>query len=154
MCGLPISIVTAMARGHDGRVWVGERAGRVDKLEPHSGKVEHVLSGLGGDVLGMTQDAQERLWITVRGALYRYTIGKPPERIDPQSQWLKHPLEVESGPDGRMYARTFGEGLFRVDQETLAVSRVPMEQTNQRVLRSEEHTSELQSLMRISYAVF
>ena len=128
------SIVTAMARGHDGRIWVGERAGRVDKLDPYSGKVEHVLSGLGGDVLGMTQDARERLWIAVRGALYRYTIGKPPERVDPQSRWLKNPLEVESGPDGRMYARTFGEGLFRVDQETLAVSRVPMEQANQRVL--------------------
>jgi signal transduction histidine kinase/CheY-like chemotaxis protein/streptogramin lyase len=128
------SIVTAMARGHDGRVWVGERAGRVDKLDPHSGKVEHVLSGLGGDVLGMTQDARERLWIAVRGGLYRYTIGKPPERVDPQGQWLQHPLEVESGPDGRMYARTFGEGLFRVDQETLAVSQVPMEQTNQRLL--------------------
>ncbi|MEO5829625.1 MAG: two-component regulator propeller domain-containing protein, partial [Rhodanobacter sp.] len=57
------SIVTAMARGHDGRVWVGERSGRVDKLDPYTGKVEHVLSGLGGDVLGMTQDPQQRLWI-------------------------------------------------------------------------------------------
>src|SRR3546814_5250790 len=34
------------------------------------------------------------------------------------------------------------------DQSPLAVDRVPRE------LRSEEHTSELQSLMRISYAVF
>ncbi|WP_426700761.1 ATP-binding protein [Rhodanobacter sp. Col0626] len=127
------SVVTAMARGHDGRVWVGERAGRIDKLDPVSGKVEHVLSGLGGDVLGMTQDARERLWITVRGALYRYTVGGKPERIDPDSRWLQHPLEVESGPDGRMYVRTFGEGLFRIDQDTLAVTRVPMDQSNQRV---------------------
>ncbi|QRP64574.1 response regulator [Rhodanobacter sp. FDAARGOS 1247] len=128
------SIVTAMARGHDGRVWVGERSGRVDKLDPHTGKVEHVLSGLGGDVLGMTQDPQERLWIAVRGALYRDTLGQPPQRIDPDGHWLKHPLEVESGPDGRMYARTFGEGLFRIDQDTLAVTRVAMDQPNQRVL--------------------
>ena len=128
------SIVTAMARGHDGRVWVGERGGRVDKLDPVTGKSEHVLSGLGGDVLGMTQDAHERLWIAVRGGLYRYTRDRPPERVDPRNQWLKHPLEVELGPDGRMYARTFGEGVFRVDQETLAVSRVSMEQPNQRVL--------------------
>ncbi|MFC5527212.1 ATP-binding protein [Rhodanobacter ginsengisoli] len=128
------SIVTAMARGHDGRVWVGERGGRVDKLDPLTGKVEHVLSGLGGDVLGMTQDARDRLWIAVRGGLYRYERGKPSVRVDPGHRWLKHPLEVELGPDDRMYARTFGEGLFRVDQETLAVSRVPMEQTNQRVL--------------------
>ncbi len=128
------SIVTAMARGHDGRVWVGERGGRVDKLDPLTGKVDHVLSDLGGDVLGMTQDAHDRLWIAVRGGLYRYESGKPPVRVDPSHRWLKHPLEVELGPDERMYARTFGEGLFRVDQETLVVSRVPMEQTNQRVL--------------------
>jgi signal transduction histidine kinase/CheY-like chemotaxis protein/streptogramin lyase len=128
------SVVTAMARGHDGRVWVGERAGRVDKLDPHTGKVEHVLSGLGGDVLGMTQDAQERLWIAVRGGLYRYTKGLPPQRVDPNSQWLKNPLEVELGPDGRLYARSFGEGLFRIDQNTLAVTHVPMQQPNQRVL--------------------
>ena len=128
------SIVTAMARGHDGRVWVGERAGRIDKLDPATGRIDHVLSGLGGDVLGMTQDAHERLWIAVRGGLYRWTAGKPPERVDPQGRSLKNPLEVESGPDGRMYARTFGNGLFRIDQETLAVSRVAMEQSNQRVL--------------------
>jgi len=128
------SIVTAMARGHDGRVWVGERGGRIDKLDPHTGKVQHVLSGLRGDVLGMTQDARERLWITVRGGLYRYTEGKPPEQADPHNLLLKHPLEVEQGPDDRMYVRTFGEGLFRVDPETLAVTRVPMDESNQKVL--------------------
>jgi len=128
------SIVTAMARGRNGRIWVGERAGRVDRLDPHTGDVEHVLSGLQGDVLGMTQDPQGRLWIAVRGALYRYTQGQPPERVDPQGRWLRNPLEVEPGPDGRMYARTFGEGLFRVDQETLKVTPVGMDQPNQRVL--------------------
>jgi signal transduction histidine kinase/ligand-binding sensor domain-containing protein/CheY-like chemotaxis protein len=128
------SIVTAMARGHDGWIWVGERAGRVDKLDPATGRTEHVLSGLGGDVLGMTEDSQERLWIAVRGGLYRWTAGKPPERIDPEGRLIEHPLEVEPGADGRMYARTFGEGLFRIDQETLAVSPVAMEQSNQRVL--------------------
>jgi signal transduction histidine kinase/CheY-like chemotaxis protein/streptogramin lyase len=128
------SIVTAIARGHDGRIWVGERGGRIDKLDPISGKVEHVLSGLGGDVSGMTQDAHERLWVIAQGALYRYTEGHRPERVDPLGQWLKHPLEVELGPDDRMYVRTFGEGLFRVEQNTLAVTPVPMEQANQRVL--------------------
>lgn len=127
------SIITAMARGHDGRVWVGERGGRVDKLDPATGATEHVLSGLDGDVLGMTQDAHERLWIAVSGKLYRWTRGEKPQRIDPQGKWLKHPLEVESGPDGRMYARTFGEGLFRIDQNTLAVSRVAMQHPTQRV---------------------
>src|SRR3546814_13277546 len=48
---------------------------------------------------------------------------------------------------GRMTAADFpvpsGERLFRAARETLDLGR-----------RSEEHTSELQSLMRISYAVF
>src|SRR3546814_9783010 len=43
-------------------------------------------------------------------------------------------------------------GLFAVVQ---AVSRAPVAITDRdRFVRSEEHTSELQSLMRISYAVF
>jgi signal transduction histidine kinase/CheY-like chemotaxis protein/streptogramin lyase len=119
------SIATAVARGRDGRVWIGERAGRVDKLEPATGRVEHVLSNLRGDVLGMTEDAQHRLWIASRGALYRYANGKL-DQVDPAGKWMKRPLEVEVGPDGRLYARTFGEGVFRIDQDTLAVSAVRM----------------------------
>ncbi|KRF00353.1 histidine kinase [Frateuria sp. Soil773] len=119
------SIATAVARGRDGRVWVGERNGRVDKLEPSTGKVEHVLSGLHGDVVGMTEDPGRRLWIATRGALYRYANGKV-DRVDPQARQMKRPLEVEVGPDGRLYARTFGDGVFRIDQDSLAVSAVKM----------------------------
>jgi signal transduction histidine kinase/CheY-like chemotaxis protein/streptogramin lyase len=124
------TVVTAMARGRDGRVWVGERAGRVDRLDPRTGQVEQLLSGLHGDVLGLTQDARGRLWIAVQGALYRYAMGGTPVRVDPRGTYLRHLLEVEVGPDDRMYARTFGEGLFRIDQNTLAVTPVPMAQPN------------------------
>ncbi|MHA6204539.1 ATP-binding protein [Dyella soli] len=118
------SVAYAVARARDGAVWVGERSGRVDRLWPATGKVEHVLSGLRGDVLGMTEDAHERLWITVQGALFRYGDGKL-DMVPASSQGMKHPLEVELGPDSKLYARTFGEGLFRVDQDTLAVTPVP-----------------------------
>src|SRR3546814_4144473 len=47
------------------------------------------------------------------------------------------------------YVAATGQGeLFRTAYWVLAAQR------NTRILRSEEHTSELQSLMRISYAVF
>ncbi|HEY2624851.1 MAG TPA: ATP-binding protein [Dyella sp.] len=118
------SVAYAIARGWDGAIWVGERHGRVDRLWPSSGAVEHVLSGLRGDVLGMTQDAQSRLWITVQGALFRYSNGKL-DMVPSSSKGMRHPLEVEVGPDNKLYARTFGEGLFRVDQETMEVSPVP-----------------------------
>src|SRR3546814_19833450 len=44
-----------------------------------------------------------------------------------------------------------GEGQLRIPADEM---RRLDEDAGQRVVRSEEHTSELQSLMRISYAVF
>ncbi|MGO4504646.1 MULTISPECIES: ATP-binding protein [unclassified Dyella] len=120
------SVAYAVARGRDGAIWVGERGGRVDRLWPATGRVEHVISGLRGDVLGLTEDAQSRLWVTVQGALFRYADGKL-DAVDGSKHGLKHPLEVEVGPDGKLYARSFGEGLFRVDQDTLAVTSVSVQ---------------------------
>src|SRR3546814_2464366 len=42
----------------------------------------------------------------------------------------------------------------RIEQRIIAVSRLLFDLVKRRLPRSEEHTSELQSLMRISYAVF
>lgn len=118
------SVATTMARGRsDGRVWVGQRGGRVDKLDPATGKAEHVITGMRGDVIGMTEDDQGRLWIATQGSLYRYAHGKL-DRVSPEGNGMIHPLEVELGPDGRLYARSFAEGLFQVDQDTLKVTPV------------------------------
>jgi signal transduction histidine kinase/ligand-binding sensor domain-containing protein/ActR/RegA family two-component response regulator len=129
-----------MARGRDGRhVWVGERDGRIDRLDPITGKVEHILSGLHGDVAGMTEDFQQRLWIAVQGALYRYDyVHNRLDQVDPQGLKLTRPREVEPGPDGKMYARTFGSGLFRIDPDTLAVTEVAMDKPTEKVLFGEE----------------
>ena len=127
------AIATTMARGKDGRhVWVGQRGGRVDRLDPVTGAVEHVLSGLRGDVVGMTEDAKHRLWVVVQGALYRDTAGRL-DRVDPAGTNLQRPLEVEPGPDGQMYARTFGQGLFRIDPETLAIQPIAMDGASDKV---------------------
>ena len=119
------SVATTMARGlRDGHVWVGQRGGRVDKLDPVTGKAEHVITGMRGDVIGMTEDTEGRLWVATQGSLYRYAGGKF-DRVPTTGNAMVHPLEVELGPDGKLYARTFAEGLFRVDQETLKVTPVP-----------------------------
>ncbi|WP_266170001.1 hybrid sensor histidine kinase/response regulator [Dyella subtropica] len=125
------SVATTVARSHDGRVWVGARSGRVDKLDPATGEVEHVLSDMRGDVVGMTEDAQNRLWIVTQGRVYRYTQGKL-DLVPPAEQGMGHPLEVELGPDGKMYVRTYSEGLFRIDQETLAVTPVAIKPADEK----------------------
>src|SRR3546814_8914255 len=56
------------------------------------------------------------------------------------------PQAVRSGPEA---AEDLGHGAFEVGDRRLAAV-----QRSEHVDRSEEHTSELQSLMRISYAVF
>ncbi|MFK2901467.1 response regulator [Dyella jejuensis] len=134
------SAATTMARGHDGRhVWVGERDGRIDRLDPVTGGVEHMLSGLRGKVLGMTEDDRQRLWVAVQGALYRYDyVHGRLDQVDPQTHELNRPLEVEPGMDGKMYARTFGHGIFRIDPDTLAVSQVAMDRPNEKVMWGSE----------------
>ncbi|WP_284400819.1 hybrid sensor histidine kinase/response regulator [Dyella lipolytica] len=130
------SVATTMAKGRDGRhVWVGEREGRVDRLDPVTGIVEHILSGLHGDVLGLTEDNHQRLWVALQGSLFRYDyIHNRLDQVDPQGDKLRRPLEVELGPDGKMYARTFGQGIMRIDPETLAVSEVAMDKPNEKVM--------------------
>src|SRR3546814_10806528 len=56
----------------------------------------------------------------------------------------------ETGP--KCWTRSF-EGYLRAQDEK-GVLRIPHPEMAAKFLRSEEHTSELQSLMRISYAVF
>jgi signal transduction histidine kinase/CheY-like chemotaxis protein/streptogramin lyase len=129
------SIATTMARGRDGRhVWVGERAGRVDQLDPATGQVMPVFSNLGGDVAGMTEDDRGRLWVALQGSLDVCDIAQRRcARADPGGAAMRRPLEVEPGPDGQMYARTFGEGIFRIDPDTLTATPVPMDQPNEQV---------------------
>ena len=130
------SQAATLAHGYDGRhVWVGERDGRIDRLDPVTGNVEHILSGLHGKVVGMTEDDHQRLWIAVQGALYRYDyVHNRLDQVDPQVTWLNRPLEVEPGPDGKLYARTFGYGVFRIDPDTLAVTGVAMDKPNEKVM--------------------
>src|SRR3546814_9886504 len=80
-------------------------------------------------------------------------VASAPERQQrpPQPQPLRHPRAHEGQQDRqrRTDAQEVGETVLPgpQDQQVAVVANRSQE-------RSEEHTSELQSLMRISYAVF
>src|SRR3546814_5493474 len=69
-------------------------------------------------------------------------------RVEDRSivEWALHAVEMTSVADRAMVG--FSKGMRQRSKVAAALV------TNPLVLRSEEHTSELQSLMRISYAVF
>ena len=136
------AVATTVARGKDGlHVWVGERAARVDRLDPVTGKAEPFFSNLGGDVVGMTEDARHRLWVVTQGDIHVCDVATRRCRpVDAGRSGMRHPQEVEPGPDGLMYARTAGEGIFRIDPDTLAVTAMPMDRPDEGVLWGNQMT--------------
>src|SRR3546814_10913006 len=74
----------------------------------------------------------------------RLIVGAPGQRLDgprPGGRWIRQPLGHQPGAD---LVETIEQS--EPQERRRVVQRPPP--------RSEEHTSELQSLMRISYAVF
>src|SRR3546814_2508750 len=94
-------------------------------------------------------------------------LGRPPgvDHGDRRARLRKAPFGVARAARGHNRSAThFDRGgnlvaVARRDQKdrlqaTLHASHIPLRRSSTNVWRSEEHTSELQSLMRISYAVF
>src|SRR3546814_3028611 len=59
-----------------------------------------------------------------------------------------------AGADGDEGCVLFHQRQHTLDHDQIAIVEQPLVEAFRRLERSEEHTSELQSLMRISYAVF
>src|SRR3546814_7971126 len=62
--------------------------------------------------------------------------------------------EQVGGAHGDAQARCQREGDFEIGDPASAIAEILRRIFRSQITRSEEHTSELQSLMRISYAVF
>src|SRR3546814_4758523 len=88
------------------------------------------------------------------GAASASAVSAACSRADVVSAALKNSTSISaSGPSGRAYIRS--QTRLRIAPAPTAQSGRSRLRTARRIaIRSEEHTSELQSLMRISYAVF
>jgi signal transduction histidine kinase/ligand-binding sensor domain-containing protein/CheY-like chemotaxis protein len=115
---------TSVLADADGWLWVGGH-GLVDRLDPRTGKVQHVISDVQGDVLDMAEDARRRLWIVSERGVYRYADGKLSE-VDLAGSPITHPRRLAMGPDGRIYLVSIHDGLFRIDPDTLVVESGPV----------------------------
>ncbi|HWX65312.1 MAG TPA: two-component regulator propeller domain-containing protein, partial [Rhodanobacter sp.] len=115
---------TAVLAGDDGLLWVGGH-GLVDQLDPATGYVRHVTSGLQGDVLDMAVDARRRLWIASEGTVYRYADGKLAQ-VDLAPAQATHPRRLTMGPDGQVYLVSIHDGLFRINSDTLVIDPKPL----------------------------
>src|SRR3546814_2321912 len=82
------------------------------------------------------------LFRSSRRSLQRVASAPERQQRPPQPQPLRHPRAHEGQQDRQR----------RTDAQEVGETVLPGPQDQQ--VRSEEHTSELQSLMRISYAVF
>jgi signal transduction histidine kinase/ligand-binding sensor domain-containing protein/CheY-like chemotaxis protein len=117
---------SAIYLSHDGRLWVGGDDGWIDKLDVESGHVQHVLKDIHGQSLHFAEDARNRLWIAVPGGLQLFDNGTI-RSIDIKRAHLTRPVLLGSASSGSIYVASWGEGVFAIDPDTLAITRVPME---------------------------
>jgi len=110
---------TAVAASGNGGLWVGA-ADAVDKLDPATGRVQHVLHGLPGDVRDLLEDRDGNLWIIAQAVLYRYT-GDSLLQIDTRPARALEPQRLALGADGAVLVASLRRGMFRVDPGTLGV---------------------------------
>ena len=108
---------SAIHLGHDGKLWVGGDDGWLDKLDVHSGRVEHVLKDIHGQVVSLAEDSRGRLWVDVPGGLQLLDHGKL-RSIDLAGSQVTRPVLLAAGQEGRMYLASWGEGIFAVDPDS------------------------------------
>ncbi|MEO9079593.1 MAG: ATP-binding protein, partial [Rhodanobacter sp.] len=127
-----LSNVTAPALllGHDGQLWVGGDDGSLDKLDVRTGRVQHVLKNIHAQIVALAEDARQRLWIAVPGGLKVLDHGTL-RSIDINQSHVTRPVLLAAGDDGRIYIASWGEGVFALDPNTLAISPVPMGATHE-----------------------
>src|SRR3546814_3439290 len=90
-----------------------------------------------------------------RGRLALSALGRRRRVLLEAGAWpLQHGMEREAGDAGQHSRRRDGDDHERARRAGRADRRAAREPQDPGQLRSEEHTSELQSLMRNSYAVF
>ncbi|MCE5231965.1 MAG: ATP-binding protein [Mizugakiibacter sp.] len=120
--------VLSLAQARDGRLLVGGQAATVDRLDPVSGKVEHVAFAPPGlpsarQVAGVAEDAAGRLWIGQQGqglSVAEHGRVRAVAGIPHAGAQL-----FAFADDGTAYVSLTGAGVYRVDPATLGAALVP-----------------------------
>src|SRR3546814_3658661 len=128
----------ALGAGSGRLLWVGSNRGSESKLRT---QVELAKTGACGEALFWGVTSSGEIAVTVRIDVRSRSV----ERSTVMKVELPDPLVLVEVLEGHDLGRNFCT-------DVLDASAVP--RSIERANRSEEHTSELQSLMRISYAVF
>jgi signal transduction histidine kinase/CheY-like chemotaxis protein/streptogramin lyase len=110
--------------GDHGTLWVGG-AGWVDRLDPTTGHVEHVVKGLRGAVIDLVEDARGRLWINAEGSVSLLDRGKLVS-LDLARAGVTRPVRLAALADGRIFLATWDKGLFGIDPDSLALEPLPL----------------------------
>ncbi|MGB5939623.1 MAG: two-component regulator propeller domain-containing protein, partial [Rhodanobacter sp.] len=113
----------SVRRSRDNQLWVGGFNGWVDKLDPVTGEVEHVVKGLRGNLASLAEDTRGRLWITAPGRIYRYDQGRL-TALEAARSRISRPTALVAGDDGRVYASSWGEGVFAIDPDRMLATSV------------------------------
>ncbi|HEY9512322.1 MAG TPA: ATP-binding protein [Rhodanobacter sp.] len=109
------TVALSVQARRDGTLWVGGSDGWVDKLDPRTGKVQHVVRGLRSEVIALAEDFRERLWIVGPGQLHLYDHGKL-TALDLRRMHIARPTALAT--DGkRLYLSSWGAGVFAIDME-------------------------------------
>ncbi|HET6431705.1 hybrid sensor histidine kinase/response regulator [Dyella sp.] len=124
----PASLATTAAEvvqlSRDNQLWVGE-VGGIDKLDPATGHVEHVVRHLDDSIISLAEDARGQLWAVGQGALYVVADGKAVP-LDVGADGPSRPNRVVAASDGRIFVASWGDGIFAIDTQTRQVQPVPM----------------------------
>ncbi|MFC5441489.1 two-component regulator propeller domain-containing protein [Rhodanobacter ginsenosidimutans] len=117
---------SAILLARDGQLWVGGENGWVDKLDATTGKVQHVVRGVRGQIVWLAEDLRGRLWIASPGELHLFDHGKL-SPIDIHKAGIMRPVMLCAATDGRIYVAAWGGGVFAIDADSRAISKIPME---------------------------
>ncbi|MBQ4855303.1 response regulator [Rhodanobacter sp. B2A1Ga4] len=129
----------------DGRLWLGGNDGWIDKLDAVTGRIQHVVRGIQGQIVSLAEDTRGRLWIDSPPQLHLLDRGKLTS-IDLGHARVTRPVLLCAGDAGRMYVASWNEGVFVVDPDSLAITPVPMEQGSDGILRPDQITFHAGSL--------
>jgi signal transduction histidine kinase/ligand-binding sensor domain-containing protein/ActR/RegA family two-component response regulator len=113
----------SVRRSRDDQLWVGGFNGWVDKLDPATGTVSHVVKNLRGNLASLAEDTRGRLWIAGPGEIYRYDHGKL-TALEAKQSHISRPTALVAGDDGRVYVSSWGEGVFALDPDSLVATSV------------------------------